>query len=505
MPFAYSATRVRRGDGGAASASSWGYRHTDWKELRANAQCAQVFLNSPRMAYETDGDFWRILRENSGEMRYRRRKGTYKTVVHWGQRKLLLSEIEFLTIIGREKLLRDAVVVYAGAAPGTHITYLAQLFPSVGFILVDPAPFTVKESAQIRLIHAFFTDDLARCLASELGGKKVFFVSDIRSTDPFRDGDEEAEARVCDDMKSQERWHFLLGSQRSMLKFRLPWDDGQTWYLNGDVYLPVWGPQTTTECRLITNAGRGGGGNGNNMYRRYDNRKYERQLFYFNNVTRHSLYHHEVNSEAALREGIDHCYDCKAEIEILRRYLIEIAAPAGGGGGSSSSTDGLLLPLSRVGRRREGDAPSSCGLDEQIAGISREISKCLSVYRTLGHPTPDPAERRRVIIQRQYLDGMPAYEQRWVGGGGRRRGGGSSLGPGRELTTRRRHAGLVQNNKSLIHKKKREGAHRIIAGRRCCSSADCCCWHHDEPRRFGRRRCECLLSSTNFGCRHRRR
>jgi hypothetical protein len=43
--------------------------------------------------------FKRILRCDSLEEKYRRRKGEDKTTVHFGQRKLLLSEIEFLTIV----------------------------------------------------------------------------------------------------------------------------------------------------------------------------------------------------------------------------------------------------------------------------------------------------------------------------------------------------------------------------------------------------------------------
>jgi hypothetical protein len=38
-----------------------------------------------------------------------------------------------------------------------------------------------------------------------------------------------------------------------MLKFRLPYPppNAQTEYLDGDLYLPVWGGRTTTESRLI--------------------------------------------------------------------------------------------------------------------------------------------------------------------------------------------------------------------------------------------------------------
>jgi hypothetical protein len=30
---------------------------------------------------------------------------------------------------------------------------------------------------------------------------------------------------------------------KSMLKFRLPWDEPATRYLDGHVFLPIWGPQ----------------------------------------------------------------------------------------------------------------------------------------------------------------------------------------------------------------------------------------------------------------------
>ena len=59
----------------------------------------------------------------------------------------------------------------------------------------------------------------------------------------------------------------------SMLKFRLPWGDGVSEYLAGKIYLPVWGPQTTTETRLIVT---------DIKEASYDNRKYEEQMFYFN-------------------------------------------------------------------------------------------------------------------------------------------------------------------------------------------------------------------------------
>jgi len=95
-----------------------------------------------------------------------------------------------------------------------------------------------------------------------------------------------------------------------MLKFRLPYETGTSEYLNGSMYLPVWGPQSTTEARLVTLPGSG--------TKPYVHTVYEEQMFHFNTVTRCSLYPNDV---AALVEGMDHCYDCYAEVYILTQYL----------------------------------------------------------------------------------------------------------------------------------------------------------------------------------------
>ena len=91
--------------------------------------------------------FKRILRSDSLEEKYRRRKGEDKTTVHFGQRKLLLSEIEFLTIVFQnlETDNKKIVLIYAGAASGQHIPTLVEAFPFIEYILVDPAKFEITE------------------------------------------------------------------------------------------------------------------------------------------------------------------------------------------------------------------------------------------------------------------------------------------------------------------------------------------------------------------------
>jgi hypothetical protein len=59
-------------------------------------------------------------------------KFTNWPVIHIGQRKLFLNELQFLT-----HNVVD-VVIYAGSSPSMHIWKLHLLFPNVVFILVDP-------------------------------------------------------------------------------------------------------------------------------------------------------------------------------------------------------------------------------------------------------------------------------------------------------------------------------------------------------------------------------
>ena len=336
---------------------------TSWKSRRKNKHSKQVWADDAGCNPRYDIPFSRILQANDERFPYRRRKGEVKTVIHWGQRKLLMSEIEFLTLYGTT----SRMVVYAGAAPGTHIAFLSNMFPELHFHCVDPAPFTVKETGKITIVQDLFSDEMAQKLGEEHPG--LLFISDIRSADWERDNDRVIEEKVQRDMAMQKEWHMRMKPMRSMLKFRLPWAAGTTSYLDGDVYLPVWGPITTTETRLITKE--------NTVAEiEYDHKKYEEQLFFFNTVTRPALYEHDVTEG----EGIDHCYDCRAEVHILSSYLEMFKA----------------VPEDKLAK--------------EVSLMSKKISKQIANGRTLKDDNPDPADRKRRIQKNQWINDMPAYE-----------------------------------------------------------------------------------------------
>jgi hypothetical protein len=268
--------------------------------------CMQYFHKFNKLPEKVK--FNRKLTSTDPEMKYHRRENEIKTTLHWGQRKLLLTEIEFLTMFAK----KGDIIVYAGAAGGKHIPYLAKMFPEVTFDLWDPNPFSIKETEQIKIFNEYFTEDVAKKYSEN--GDKILFMSDIRTADTNKLDAEEIEEYVFNDMKMQQDWHETIKPKRSMLKFRLPWDSGKTKYLKGDIYFQVWAPQTSTETRLITDKIV----NGKIKYHEYDNTKYESQCMYFNNVTRVSLYPHNVKGD-----GIDYCYDCRGEVYILEKYFLK--------------------------------------------------------------------------------------------------------------------------------------------------------------------------------------
>lgn len=319
----------------------------------------------------TDDSTWsRQLLPTDPRQTYRRRKSEYKSVNHWGQRKLLMSEIEFLSLYAAS----GDWVIYAGAAPGNHLNYLADMFPDLSFLGVDPSPFNARNvpfeehdprwarreelgqpAKRVECQQRFFTDADCELFKNRTD---IVFISDVRTADWKVMTEDEVEKAVYDDQNMQMRWVEQMNPRFSMLKFRLPWGDGETEYLDGEVFLPVWGPITTTETRLVTRQGA--------ARRMWNNRLYEEQLFYFNTVTRVSYYGHDVAAA-----GLCHCFDCASEVRILRAYL----------GRTYSVSDGLELGA------RDLYAPEVAEhIAQMIAEIEREISHGRRLCSVMAHP-----------------------------------------------------------------------------------------------------------------------
>ena len=233
--------------------------------------------------------------------------GVYSTGanVHAGQKKLLMSEIVFMLNVHMQRALAypdmpvdsPFLCVYAGACPCTHLSELMWMFPNVVFVLVDPAfsrpgraprptdwgnervvvwaerfgSHTIDILTSWLRVRAFsrgtsqmqsipstyypYFDDLDQLsLAGFDSREDVLFISDIRD-------DAQDETSIACDMDMQALWFHQLQAASGLLKFRLPYvtaewladsrhHDFERVYLKGVVYMPLWGPRSTTECRL---------------------------------------------------------------------------------------------------------------------------------------------------------------------------------------------------------------------------------------------------------------
>jgi len=199
---------------------------------------------------------------------------------HWGQKKLLLSEIQFLTRISKTLNItnfKDYAVVYIGSAAGHHLPILYNMYPDLIWLLYDPAPFTkdvykhpTKENS-VFVYNMFFTDETIKHVLQNCQNRKILFISDIRV--------EATEITIIKDMGDQAYWGMELNAEFMLLKFRLPYDEldkvpttneqfrfdnkklvnpsfktnkkDTMIYLKGDIYLQIFPPPYSGELRLF--------------------------------------------------------------------------------------------------------------------------------------------------------------------------------------------------------------------------------------------------------------
>ena len=260
---------------------------------------------------------------------------------HWGQKKLLLSEIQFLTNVCKKlntKSLKDYAVVYVGAADGFHFPILYNLFPELIWILYDPGKFS-KESymhpqkQKVKIFNQFFTDETIKHAQQNAENRKILFISDIR-VDP-------KDEQVSVDMINQARWGTSIGADFMLLKIRLPYNEPDTFkpinivdlklnkkfidnhdliakdtiYLKGDIFLQLYHPQYSTELRLFVEK------NTNNKYdlQNYDYVDIENKLFKYNTEIRviSNIDNYEFLN---IIPGYDDSLECVMEYEIIKQY-----------------------------------------------------------------------------------------------------------------------------------------------------------------------------------------
>ena len=127
----------------------------------------------PRRDYDVNIDY--LLLPKGPEMPMIQHKDN--PMPRWGQRKLALTLIQFITRFWNRQQTPNHVVVYVGAAPGFNIEFAIKLFPGLTWHLYDTNTINVKLSAWVKVYQRLFTDHDAKRWANRTD---VFLISDIR-------------------------------------------------------------------------------------------------------------------------------------------------------------------------------------------------------------------------------------------------------------------------------------------------------------------------------------
>lgn len=227
------------------------------------------------------------------------------TTEHWSARKICLSDIEFLTNYVGDK---EATVLYIGAGPGFHITFLTSIFRKLIFILLDSKTIEAKTSKQIKINSMWKVDEVIRNLKKLK--EPVYLICNVRtSSTPANIEDD-----IRQDLDNQQKWHRDLDPEASLLSFRVNRNSSKTRFYQGDLVIEPWSSRRSYDCRLVVKQGA--------STIDHDNRRILSAMSYFQNVARTMFYDNKI--DGAKSNGLDHCYDCRAEIRILGQFLRKI-------------------------------------------------------------------------------------------------------------------------------------------------------------------------------------
>lgn len=238
-------------------------------------------------------------------------------IIHIGQRKLLMSEIDFLTDYGYGK---ECLVVYAGAASGSHIPVLLSMFPTMKFHLYDTSDFAAtifdkvsnRPRRGIRLFKKFLTVELARNYANH--AKSVLYISDIRTR--TASSNKPTDEDVAENNSLNADILDAMIPQAAMLKFRLPYAPGVSMLPMGELRFQCWSGRQSTEARLVCSRPY--------SYTEYDHTEHEEKMYYHNLIRPHVTAKEkccEHLSTMMNNLGRRLYYDTSLESAIVRKYM----------------------------------------------------------------------------------------------------------------------------------------------------------------------------------------
>ncbi len=338
------------------------------------------------------------------------------SAIGWGQRKLLISEIELMVEAIHHDISmgshgRDFILVYVGAAPGSHIPHLLSLFAArynpIIHLWDRESRFDKIAGPTIRIIPdefkdpnapepGFFTDVVAQKYRDAYKApNRIILISDIR--------DKASEEAVMDDMALQRHWVDIIQPYACHLKFRMPYTGIPTMdYIDGTIFTQAWSRVKSSETRLLA-------------FRPYKNKAYDVQAYdetmaNLNVVTRMQSYDMGRVAEntyraygagdappmpaigpwiPAIADGLCTCHDCAREVQVISKYL---------GLSRSSLSQQMIISFVKA---------------NTIASRPRDDKTNI---RTLWYNVPPrvpPSDRRIVLVYKDIPEDRSALSDQW--------------------------------------------------------------------------------------------
>jgi hypothetical protein len=268
--------------------------------------------------------FVRELTSEYPRLPYVSRQREWKWSLHWGQLKMFLNELDFLTRIVAQTGLTKFTLLYVGNLYGAYFTHVLDMFPEMTVLLYTENDVEKEIANHPRVKHykEKFSVDMCYYLTTEnIDTRELFLYSNIRSGTSSKS--------YKQDMDEQVAWLKILTPRMSSIKFKLEYpgsgvdEDVISFYPDGQLLFCPFTSPTSTETRLIIN-------NDFNE-KKYSCRAYEEKMFYHNSVARKQSYLIMGFSDLELKSnGLCNCYDCKLFAEIVISYLMivkKIASP----------------------------------------------------------------------------------------------------------------------------------------------------------------------------------
>lgn len=269
------------------------------------------------------------LTDNHARSKYKKDTKSYQKK-HFGQLKLFLTNIQFITKYWDVIKYPDPVLLYVGAAPCVWGLLFMKYFPSFELHLYDPSKFNdslyieAKKNKKLFLYNQLFEDaDAEKWKNSE---KDIFFVSDIRLRTYDKEG-ENAQKDVHECMLLQQDFVKKINPIFSQLKFKLPYEgfncDNYN-YFDGRIYFQPWVGPLSSEARLVTSRP--------HTSTTYICKQYEEMMFNHNIITRNNkitLFKNVLDPDCSKYQklgklGLSNNWDSSLTINIIKEYLEKV-------------------------------------------------------------------------------------------------------------------------------------------------------------------------------------